>query len=87
MRMEDIEGQWKQWRQQADVDPAFCDRVMRRIHDETLRGVAWQRRLTEWIGTRPAVQAALFAVGVAAGLARVFWMIHSLLFQGSCFSC
>ncbi|MBN1126676.1 MAG: hypothetical protein JXA82_16855 [Sedimentisphaerales bacterium] len=87
MKQEELEKQWKQQRPIVEVDPTFCESVMRHVRNASRRGMARQWRWEDWIGVRPTVQGALWVSASLVGLGRLLWMIHSILFQGVCYSC
>jgi hypothetical protein len=85
MKPHQLYDSWRQQKRQIDVDPAFADQVMARVH-------AWElqrrlpafgiERLVELISPHPVVRAAFVAAGAAAGFARIVMMIIVILHNG-----
>ncbi|MBN1815829.1 MAG: hypothetical protein JW828_00620 [Sedimentisphaerales bacterium] len=87
MRQQDLENRLKQQRSTIEVNPAFYESVMQQIRIAAKQAAVRSWRWEDWIGIRPAVQTALWAAAGMAGLIRLVWMIHTILFQGVCYSC
>jgi hypothetical protein len=75
---------WLEHRRNIEISSDFSREVMARISELESRDMATSKRdflhgCLEWISLHPAVQAAIFVVGLLLGLARLLISSHIVL--------
>jgi hypothetical protein len=79
MNHQEIFKTWKRHREQIKVSHDFSASVMARIRESRATHRAWISLLGPW-AVRPWARAAMIAMGVSIGLARIVMTLQLVLF-------
>lgn len=83
MKNNEIINKWAEQRSKIQVPQNFTDNVLNQIyqHEQNKRKPLFDvHRLVEFISAHPLVKAGLITIGAITGLARVTFMMRTLLF-------